>query len=295
MNGAQEPAPAQDTVPAADRLRGVDLAHPEALGPALRTALEAAADGFDPVRFRFIEALARRASRQRRAVRRALEDKARRALAEYLSDYFSARERAWALVSAAADRPRADAEALRRLHAAGDFRGVTGLAARAEAAAAQDLLAALVRRLQRRDTTAAATVQASFEDELRRGEAEVLRAVAGAGCAAAGDAAPTAGQEGYPELSAVRRVRESLSRRRAQHRVGRILRDGPENPGPLNAQSLIIRSLETMRTLSPSYAERFVAYMDTLLWLERSAAALPAKAKAPGRREGRGKKPAAAK
>ena len=37
---------------------------------------------------------------------------------------------------------------------------------------------------------------------------------------------------------------------------------------------LAIKSLSTMRELSPDYLNRFVSYVDTLLWLERSEAAL---------------------
>ena len=46
----------------------------------------------------------------------------------------------------------------------------------------------------------------------------------------------------------------------------------PQNPGPLNPQMLAIKSLSTMRELSPDYLNRFVSYVDTLLWLERSEA-----------------------
>ncbi len=62
--------------------------------------------------------------------------------------------------------------------------------------------------------------------------------------------------------------------------VTRVISEGPESPGPLNPQGLVIKSLATMRELSPDYLNRYVSYIDTLLWLEQaSAKPKPAKRK----------------
>jgi hypothetical protein len=54
----------------------------------------------------------------------------------------------------------------------------------------------------------------------------------------------------------------------------------------LNAQALVVRSLEMMQEISPGYTQRFVAYMDTLLWLQRAAVSVDGKKK-PGRKRRR--------
>ena len=72
------------------------------------------------------------------------------------------------------------------------------------------------------------------------------------------------------ELTSVRLFRESLVKLSSDKLVSRIIKEAPENPGPLNPQMLVIRSLSTMRDLSPDYLNRFVAYVDTLQWLEQA-------------------------
>ena len=50
--------------------------------------------------------------------------------------------------------------------------------------------------------------------------------------------------------------------RQAQARV-------PDNAGPLNSNSLAHRALMLMRERSPEYLQHFLAYVDTLSWLEQ--------------------------
>ncbi|MEC8427979.1 MAG: DUF2894 domain-containing protein, partial [Pseudomonadota bacterium] len=74
------------------------------------------------------------------------------------------------------------------------------------------------------------------------------------------------------ELRALTPLRESWAKLNAEKLVMRSINEGPENAGPLNPHYLAIRSLSNMRDLSPHYLNRFVAYMETLLWLEKAAA-----------------------
>lgn len=68
----------------------------------------------------------------------------------------------------------------------------------------------------------------------------------------------------------MRHFRQSQVKRNSERLLTRIIQEGPEDAGPLNSQALIIRSLTIMRELSPGYINRFVSYMDTLLWLEQA-------------------------
>ncbi|WP_244817971.1 DUF2894 domain-containing protein [Caballeronia sp. Lep1P3] len=79
----------------------------------------------------------------------------------------------------------------------------------------------------------------------------------------------------WSKVSAERQLRESLQK-------------VPRNAGPLNSSSLVHRSLALMREVSPGYLQHFLAYVDTLSWLEEATgAAAPVVKEAP-----RGKKPA---
>lgn len=105
-----------------------------------------------------------------------------------------------------------------------------------------------------------------------------------------GDAA---GEKGPPlrrELRALRLLRGRQREVAIQQRLADAIANAPEAPGPLNPQMLAIRALSAMRDYSPEYAKHFVAYLDTLMWLEGQAPdgdAAKGKARKPARRKSR--------
>lgn len=96
-------------------------------------------------------------------------------------------------------------------------------------------------------------------------------------------------------MKSVRQFSEVWSKISAEQQVVQALNRAPENAGPLNSHKLVLRSLSLMRTLSPDYLRRFMAQMESLLWLE-GAGAKPERVPV---RQGRGargsRKPAPAK
>lgn len=93
------------------------------------------------------------------------------------------------------------------------------------------------------------------------------------------------------ELPSLRRFRTSWSRFAAEDQVAQAIGRSPDNAGPLNSHALVLRSLALMRELSPDYLRRFMAQLDSLLWLEDLAqrpssakAAKPAKPASPAKR-----------
>ena len=72
------------------------------------------------------------------------------------------------------------------------------------------------------------------------------------------------------ELKSVRHFRNTWSKLSAQKQVSQALRQAPKNAGPINSHSLVLRSLELMRDISPDYLNRFMSYADTLLCLDQS-------------------------
>ncbi|AKM02242.1 DUF2894 domain-containing protein [Burkholderia pyrrocinia] len=69
-----------------------------------------------------------------------------------------------------------------------------------------------------------------------------------------------------PEL--VDYFRTMWSKVRTEQQYRQSLDQVPRNAGPLNSNSLVHRSLSTMRELSPEYLQQFMSYVDALAWLE---------------------------
>lgn len=84
------------------------------------------------------------------------------------------------------------------------------------------------------------------------------------------------GWGGRPELKSVQGFREVWSKFAVVDQVEQSLKRGPENAGPLNSHMLVLRSLATMRELSPEYLRRFLSHAETLLWLDQESQRLSA-------------------
>lgn len=197
---------------------------------------------FDPVRFRFIEALARRAAACGGAARSLVQDRVAGLLAAYGDDLANAR---WD--AAEPDGPQA---ASPPASAPGRPTGRPATPGRASAAAAT----------------------AGPEGRPRRGAlAELVEHIArhappradggGAGAAATRHGLP-------PELGTLGYFRRTWARLSAERRVTQSLAKLPGNAGPLNSQRLVHQSLMRMRELSPEYLRHFTTHVDALLWLE---------------------------
>ena len=52
-------------------------------------------------------------------------------------------------------------------------------------------------------------------------------------------------------------------------RVTQELDNAPKNAGPINSHMLVLRSLASMRDISPDYLSRLTSYVDTLLSLDQ--------------------------
>lgn len=244
-----------------------------ALDPAASLAAlrERGAHRFDPVRFRYLEAFARRLLQQQRVQRRLLERKWADALAAYEAQYDAARaELDLAFADLVQRHPQA-APYLNRLHTEGDVRAVRQLVARLDARkAGSGALARLLRHIDGQGTSDDAPVP--------HGGAKPV------------DAAPLA------ELKSVQRDRQTWTRLRVDEQLLRSQQQAPDNPGPLNSHLLVLRALRHMQELSPAYLDRFVAHVEALQWLDgagvrKSAAASP---RAKAARE-RGRRSAAAR
>lgn len=236
----------------------------------LNALREIAADHFDPTRFRFIEAMLRRAHEHSGSAREIIQRKALSALQEYRESFQRTQADAADIVaklSAHSDDISAQAQAL---FDACNFTKLRRLQAQLAPTNPSASLTELNSQFGR-DRPAQGTGPAHLDDVLRQQEQQITAAVTTA--AAAQDTAactdrPTM-QINSVELASGRQLRRSQEKSSARQRVRRAISDCPEGAGPLNPQRLVIRALTTMETLSPDYTNRFMAYVDTLLYLQQ--------------------------
>lgn len=73
-----------------------------------------------------------------------------------------------------------------------------------------------------------------------------------------------------PELKSVAYFRNEWSKLSTEQQLTQTLAQAPENAGPMNAQHLVLRSLQVMHDISPDYLQGFMSYIDTLIWLEHA-------------------------
>ncbi|MES2889294.1 MAG: DUF2894 domain-containing protein [Pseudomonadota bacterium] len=238
-------------------------------GEARVAALRAqGAAAWNPVRFAFLEALARRTSTHQGSTRQWLALKLAGAVQTYEAGWQQARRQADAVLSGTMVRfPPASVE-LKRLHAAGDVQGLQRLADRlAQASRARPLADLVVRR----------PVPATSPTGEGRSTTP-----------------PGAGSAPLTELSTLQYFQNTWLRLSMDQRLSRSATQVPAQAGPLNSQVLALRSLQLMREVSPAYLQSFMAYLDTLLWLEQAGqrgAPLPIKELTRGEGERKAREP----
>jgi hypothetical protein len=99
------------------------------------------------------------------------------------------------------------------------------------------------------------------------------------------------------ELPNARRFRQAWAVVRTLDEVQQALARKPAQAGPLNSHALVLHSLALMQELSPDYLRRFLAYAESLQWLQQAREQLPkprakATAKAKAKANARMAKPA---
>lgn len=209
----------------------------------------------DPVRFRYIESLARRLPTQPEAVRRLLQDKLGQAVADYAQRHLQARTHGQRQTEGNLARP------VRRLAP-----GKAGVATPSLSPALAELNAYI------------------------RSASQALR-----GPALPGQTDAPHEPNAQVELASVRRFRQAWSHQRTQDQVTRAVARKPTQAGPLNSHALALQSLALMQALSPDYLRRFMLQVESLQWLDQAARQYPAvqgkgaKAAKPARR-GRARK-----
>ncbi|QNH15801.1 hypothetical protein HEP74_00924 [Xanthomonas sp. SS] len=192
------------------------------------------AERMDPLRFRFIEALARRVDAHHGQARRLLEQKLSVLLDAYAADLARMSAATTADVDAH-DAIDTDSEAV-------------AVAVVADAATARSPLGELLQR---------------FAGGTAHDAHDANHASSASGAA---NAMPPQPAQPLPALDDARRLWTEL---RSRSQLRQSLQHAPADAGPLNSGVLVHRALALMRTLSPGYLQHFLAYVDALSWLQQ--------------------------
>lgn len=252
-------------LPDIESLRALDLTGTCEMSLVASQLREKNLHKFDPVRFRFIESMLEKAAHQpKAAVSRLIEAKAKRALADYIASFMCSYDRAKEMLENMMVRHPECAGELKKHFVDFNFRGMENSIGRIPCHKTRPI-AELLQRMS-------STADSDSPDHQILDEDWLIESVAEA--SGASDPLHVGGTPIRQELKAVRAFKASSQKREVDSRVTQAIEESPENAGPLNPQRLMVRSLSTLRELSPAYLGRFVTMIDAMLWLEAAGPAV---------------------
>ena len=207
-------------------------------GALIESLRSAGADQFDPVRLHYLQVLATRANGHQNLVKRLLDAKLAQALVVFKTRFEQAQGECRDIVAQTASHYPQAADNLQRLLLTGDFKAVRRLI---------DTLKSNANRMTAGDLTRSIARQSANKVDAHSTVTTRLRT----------------------ELHTTQYFRETWSKLNVVKRVTQELDHPPPNAGPINSHRLVLRSLATMRDISPDYLSRFTSYVDTLLCLDQ--------------------------
>jgi hypothetical protein len=236
------------------------------IGRRLALSVKRGTDRFDPAKFYYITSLARRCVGKRASVVRRIEQKALSALEDYNLRYEKERKNTLEIVEDISSEYPDAADRVRGLFENCDFKGVRRLSKRLHRRNNQYVLAGLTQQVGQCGRLADVDeAQLSFDERLRHQEKDAVQSI---GRCPVDERPDSNVHQGAPKSFHL--FKETWAKQYADALVTHAIKNRPEDPGPLNGQMLATRSLAAMRNLSPSYLNRFVAYIETLLWLQQA-------------------------
>lgn len=205
------------------------------------------ADRFDPVRFRYIEALANRLMAHQGSVKRILDGKLADELTAFRDRFEQEQNDVRNTITHITPQYPHAGDDLQRLFVAGNFSGVRQSIATLKKSSQRASLGDLTRYIAQHSHD---DVDDSLDEHVE------------SRCANSAHSA-------HSELKTIRHFRNTWSKLSVERQVTQALDQAPKNAGPLNSHMLVLRSLALMRDLSPEYLNRFMSYVDTLLCLDQ--------------------------
>jgi len=237
-------------------------------GDQIALILERGDNRFDETRFRYISSMYDRAVKQRRSVSQALMSKVDQLLTSYQSDVSLSDESTVALSRRIKMSFPGSSSEVDRVERYCNARALIKLEERLTRASEGGVLSALTNLLLQESESDDSQGISSFLELLQSQENEVVKTFSDN---------ETCTRSKKIELKSTRLFRESQEKLNSEKLIRQAIKDGPDNPGPINPHMLAIRSLSTMQSLSPQYLKRFLSYIDTVFWLEQAGEELKPK------------------
>jgi hypothetical protein len=239
------------------------------LNAGLQDLTESGASNFSPARFFYIQLMAAKTHEVSDNVRKIIEEKALEALHNYVDDFARAKDRASDVAQGIREQHPGLSQQLEQLLDAGKFPAIRQLKSRLLTQGSSSLADLNERLNHERFADECLDVPLSFKDAMEEQQKRVLEQF---------DCAPDDidTENNAAELRAFLSFREFKEKYDTDKLVDQIINERPANMGPLNPHMLLVRSIESMRNLSPQYLSRFITYIDALLRLE-DAGKKPAK------------------
>lgn len=227
-------------------------------------------DHFDPVKFRYIESLFQKQEQPGyRSLTKKLQARLDQALTAYEKELNKAHTSATQLIERVALSFPTVAESAFKLFEQRDYSGLKKLEASLVSERQQHPLSEITQELLHgREEGYEYDPHTSLENLLTQLENDVQQSL------------PETSEEtpslvelksgSFPELKSVKRLRRTLTKSSTENRVRQSINQGPKNPGPFNGHMLVLKTLSMMKDKSPAYLNRFIAHVDTLLWLDQA-------------------------
>ena len=233
-----------------------------ALQTTLASLQQQAADKFDPARFQHIANLHSKADNATDNVAELLLNKVQTALASYQQDYQEALEKAQANVTAIIENQAEAKTTAQALLAAGELQELALLKEKLAQQTKPSPLAELNDYINQELANNTLVEQPkSLSDVLNQFEQTAIKRH---------QRVPKKKKDSN-ELKAFNSFKQFKEKYDTDKLVEQMITERPDHLGPLNPQMLLLKSLESMRDLSPQYLSRFITYIDTLLKLEDAA------------------------
>ena len=219
------------------------------------------ANNFAPARFVYIETLLIKAQTAKPSVGDALKQKVELELNNYQQDFSQALQNAEILAKQTIAKKPTSSSQVQLLLLNCQFTELKKLANRLQPIEASPLAQLNAYINQELDQTHNEQ-QTSFSDMLSKIESNAVKNYQSPSQQQASESDKEA------ELKSFNNFKQFKGKYDTDKLVEKVITLRPENLGPLNSHMLLIKSLESMRDLSPQYLSRFVTYIDALLRLE---------------------------
>jgi hypothetical protein len=219
------------------------------------------AHNFDPTRFAYLETLLTKAQTAKPSVSESINKKVELGLNNYQRDFSQALQKAKVLAQQTIINNPGSAAQIELLLLNGQFAELTKLALLLQPIEVSPL-AQLTIYINQELTRIHSGQQTSFSDTLSKIESNAVKNYQSP------SQQQTSKNNQEAELKSFYNFKQFKGKYDTDKLVEKIITLRPENLGPLNSHMLLIKSLESMRDLSPQYLSRFVTYIDALLRLE---------------------------